>query len=65
MYFKAEEIYYVIEFFLFVYVKIATFIFVLNVSFLNNFNNKFTKFMFNIITIILLTIQDINRNRLK
>ncbi len=48
MYFKVEEIYYVIKFFLFIYVKIAIFILALNASFLNDFNNKFAKLTFNI-----------------
>ena len=48
MHFKAKKIYYVIKFFLFIYVKIATFTFTLNVSFLNNLNNKFARLTFNI-----------------
>ena len=48
MYYKAEDIYYVIKLFLFVYIKIATFIFASDVTFSNNLNNKFTKLMFNI-----------------
>ena len=48
MHFKAEEIYFMIEFFLFIYVKIAIFIFALNVSFLNDFNDKFARLTFNI-----------------
>ena len=48
MYFKAEEIYYVMKFFLFIYVKIVTFIFALNVFFLNKINNNFARLTLNI-----------------
>ncbi len=48
MHFEAEEIHYVIKFFLFIYVKITTLISALNASSLKDLNDKFARLTLNI-----------------